>query len=56
MASTNGRPIRSMRSERNVQLPLRTRLAGTNKPDRKNINDIKLTSCQAQNRSKPNQR
>ena len=37
-------------------LPLRARLDGTNRPERKNISDIRLTSCQAQNRSKPNQR
>ena len=49
---------RSARSGRTgtSTLPLRLRLDGTNRPDRKNISDIRLTSCQAQNRSKPNKR
>ncbi len=48
--------MRSSRSDRKLQPPLRDRLPGTNTPDRKNISDIRLTSCQAQNRSNPNQR
>ena len=35
---------------------LRWRLGHTNRPDRKNISDIRQTSFHAQNRSKPNQR
>src|SRR5262249_15612817 len=44
------------RSDRNAQLPLRTRLAHTNRPERKYISDMRYTSCHAQNRSRPSQR
>src|SRR5947208_16079080 len=52
----NGNPIRQPRSDKYLRLPLRLRLAGVNNPARKNIRDIRLASCQAQKRSKPNQR
>ena len=44
------------RSEKNVQAPLRWRLGQTKSPDNMKKNDIRKTSSQAQNRSKPSHR
>ena len=56
MATMNGRPIRHSRSLAYVLLPLRLRLPAASRPERKNIKDIRLRSCQMQNKSKPSQR
>ncbi len=48
--------MRNSRSDRKFQAPLRLRLGQTNSPDSRKKNDIRKTSSQAQNRSKPIQR